>query len=135
MGRILFPRKEIALKIKLFSIAVAGLVLLGGWGTSEDFYESSKENLYKKKSIEHKVKSASVDNASTEDAEDFIKQLLNIKENSNLRVEYDHMTEHYYVIHVYELVREENHSHTATTNWYLIDKETGEVSTLMEIFT
>jgi len=122
------------LKTKLLSIYVGGLLVLGGFGTSESFNELTEENLYKKKSIEHKVKSASVDNDSKEDAEDFIKQRLNIKENAHLRVEYDHMTEHDYVIHVYELVKEENHSHTATTNWYMIDKKTGEVSTMMEVF-
>ncbi|KGX89579.1 hypothetical protein [Pontibacillus marinus] len=123
------------MQTKLLSLSVAGLVLLGGFGASENFNESSQENL-KKKSIEHKVKSASIDNVSfsTEDAEDFVQQLLNIKENAHLRVEYDHTNEHDYVIHVYELVKEENHSHTATTNWYLIDKETGEVSTMMERF-
>ncbi|QHE51805.1 hypothetical protein [Pontibacillus sp. HMF3514] len=120
------------MKTKLFSISVAGLLLLGGFGFSEDINELS----LKKKSINYKVKSASVDHVSltNEDAEDFVRQLLNITENSNLRVEYDHMNEQYYVIHVYELVREGNRSHTATLNWYLIDKETGDFTTLMELF-
>ena len=66
---------------------------------------------------------------SKEQAEQNVRQFLNLQPNPNLLVEYDHDNENGdYVIHVYEVViddPETKEGHTATWGWYGVDPDNG----------
>ncbi len=52
-------------------------------------------------------------------------------QGENVKIEFDHMDGNQYVIHVYEVVEQENNSHTATKGWYYVNQDTGEVTNMM----
>jgi hypothetical protein len=66
---------------------------------------------------------------SKEQAEQNVRQYLNLQPNPNLFVEYDHDNENGdYVIHVYDIVidnPETKEGHTATRGWYGVDPDNG----------
>lgn len=49
----------------------------------------------------------------------------------NVKVEVDHIEGNRYVVQVYEVVEQENNTHTATKGWYYVDQDTGEVTNMM----
>lgn len=54
-----------------------------------------------------------------------------IKNYSNLVIEVDHNEGNNYVVHVYEVVMDdETTGHTATYGWYYVDKSTGKLESM-----
>lgn len=69
-------------------------------------------------------------NVTEEQAVDLVRKHIGTQDE-NVKVEFDHMDGERYVIHVYEVVEQENSSHTATKGWYYVDQNTGEVTNMM----
>lgn len=46
-------------------------------------------------------------------------------------IEIDNKNENYYIVHAYEVVKNQDESHTATTGWYYVNLYTGEVSDMI----
>ncbi|RIW28061.1 hypothetical protein D3H55_22315 [Bacillus salacetis] len=63
-------------------------------------------------------------------AEQIVRQHLGDDIDKNMIVEYDHMEQDQFGIHVYEQAGKEEESHTATYGWYKVDPETEEVTSL-----
>ncbi|MEW9671465.1 copper amine oxidase N-terminal domain-containing protein [Ammoniphilus sp. 3BR4] len=63
---------------------------------------------------------------SIQQAEQLVRDHIGIAKNSDTVIEFDHMEEGAYTIHVYDLVDE----HTATRGWYLVEVETGKVTSM-----
>ncbi|MFA2809159.1 hypothetical protein [Bacillus mycoides] len=64
---------------------------------------------------------------SPADAENKVRNHLNITSSSNILCEYDHDEGEEYIIHVYEIVKDEEGGHTATYGWYNVNPHTGAV--------
>ena len=47
-------------------------------------------------------------------------------------IEVDSVDNKYYVIHVYDVITNDDESHTATTGWYQVNKYTGEIIDIMQ---
>lgn len=61
-----------------------------------------------------------------------VRQQLDISTDSSTIVEFDHHDqEGNYVIHVYDVIKNEKESHTATIGWYIVDKQNGQVENMM----
>lgn len=61
-----------------------------------------------------------------------VRQQLDISTDSSTIVEFDHHDqEGNYVIHVYDIVKTEKESHTATIGWYIVNKQNGQVENMM----
>ncbi|WP_066186963.1 hypothetical protein [Gracilibacillus timonensis] len=80
--------------------------------------------------------SAQIEDGSTiseENAQNLVKEYLNIPDDSELHVVVDHTDEEddTYVVHVFEVVENENDSHTATLGWYVVDRQEGSVEESM----
>ncbi|MDK2562144.1 hypothetical protein QOZ84_01180 [Romboutsia sedimentorum] len=67
-----------------------------------------------------------------EEAVQNVKEYLN-KSNGYLPpiIEIDNKNENYYIVHAYEIVKNKDESHTATTGWYYVNLYTGEVSDMI----
>lgn len=62
-------------------------------------------------------------------AESIVREKLGLEENKDVRVEFDRMEEKSYLIHVYDVVEnDEGKTQNATRGWYLVDPETKEVT-------
>lgn len=67
-----------------------------------------------------------------EEAVNLVKEYLQLNSNTGIKVEFDHMDQEDYVIHVYEIVESEGGTtHTATIGWYIVDAVTGDVQNYM----
>lgn len=91
--------------------------------------EEQKNAAEKKKQQQAKQQTAqsSKQKLSPADAENKVRNHLNITSSSNILCEYDHDEGEEYVIHVYQIVKDELGGHTATYGWYNVNPNTGEV--------
>lgn len=64
---------------------------------------------------------------SPTDAENKVRKTLNITNNSKVYCEYEGVEGEEYVIHVYQIVSDEEGGHTATYGWFNVNSNTGEV--------
>ncbi|MGG1339756.1 hypothetical protein ABE244_04015 [Bacillus toyonensis] len=64
---------------------------------------------------------------SPTDAENKVRKTLNITNNSKVYCEYEGGEGEEYVIHVYQIVSDEEGGHTATYGWFNVNSNTGEV--------
>ncbi|PHD28561.1 hypothetical protein COF58_06415 [Bacillus wiedmannii] len=64
---------------------------------------------------------------SPTDAENKVRKTLNITNNSKVYCEYEGFEGEEYVIHVYQIVSDEEGGHTATYGWFNVNSNTGEV--------
>ncbi len=71
-----------------------------------------------------------VSNVTEKQAVELVRKQIGAQ-NENVKIEFDHMDGNRYVIHVYEVVEQENNTHTATKGWYYVDRDTGEVTNMM----
>lgn len=69
---------------------------------------------------------------SKKNAEALVRDHLNLNGNSTMNVKVDHQDQDKYIVHVYEVVKEENHSHTATFGWYYVYKSDGRIENMMQ---
>lgn len=68
---------------------------------------------------------------SPEQAVQYVKDYLQLHEDDEALVEVDHEQETKYLVHVYDIIAEENIAeHHATRHWFLVDKSTGEIEPL-----
>ncbi|WP_201712943.1 hypothetical protein [Rossellomorea arthrocnemi] len=65
-------------------------------------------------------------------AEQLVKQHLGDEISESMSVEYDHMEQNQFVIHVYEQIDKGGESHIATYGWYEVNPETEEVTSLFD---
>ncbi len=71
-------------------------------------------------------------NVTKDVAVSIVRQQLDISTDSSTIVEFDHHDQDgNYVIHVYDIVKTEKESHTATIGWYIVNKQNGQVENLM----
>lgn len=99
---------------------------------------------YQKLIAHHQTKNTSIEPNNEEIAVSLVKELPEVQkwlnlfsetknEPSNIGppgtpiIEFDHMKDQLYVVHVYELVNDLKSSHTATFNWYDVNLETKEI--------
>ncbi|MEK4544321.1 hypothetical protein [Bacillus sp. FSL R5-0585] len=61
------------------------------------------------------------------DAENKVRKTLNITNNSKVYCQYEGVEGEEYVIHVYQIVSDEEGGHTATYGWFNVNSNTGEV--------
>ena len=47
-------------------------------------------------------------------------------------IEVDSVEDRYYIVHVYDVITNDNESHTATTGWYKVNKYNGEIIDIMQ---
>ncbi|EJV75369.1 MULTISPECIES: hypothetical protein [Bacillus] len=64
---------------------------------------------------------------SPTDAENKVRKTLNITNNSKVYCQYEGVEGEEYVIHVYQIVSDEEGGHTATYGWFNVNSNTGEV--------
>ncbi|WP_226670056.1 hypothetical protein [Metabacillus litoralis] len=69
---------------------------------------------------------------SKTDAEEFVRDHLGIQNDQGMKVRVDHQESNKYVVHVYEVVEQDNNSHTATYGWYYVDKKNGKIENMMK---
>lgn len=68
-----------------------------------------------------------------DDAVSLIRAQQHLEDNRNVHVEVDHIEESRYVVHVYEIVIDDESTgmgHTATWGWYYVDMNTGAVTSM-----
>ncbi|QHE51862.1 PepSY domain-containing protein [Pontibacillus sp. HMF3514] len=75
-------------------------------------------------------KQKDVSKVTEEQAVELVRKQIGAQDES-VKIEFDHMDGNRYVIHVYEVVEQENNTHTATKGWYYVDQDTGEVANMM----
>jgi hypothetical protein len=111
--------------ILLLSISVAG-------GTTEKtgVTHSNDNETKESQQPEHKRKNQIL--LSEKDAELLVQEYLGLKDNDTLYVEVDHNIGNKYVVHVYEVVNDDDFSHTATYGWYYVYKESGKIEDMMQ---
>ncbi len=64
-------------------------------------------------------------------AENLIRQYLELGDSTDTFVEYDHNQKGKFVIHVYDIIdKGKTTEHTATRGWYLVDPETENIEVL-----
>lgn len=92
----------------------------------KELAEAKKKEEAKKRAEEEKKKQEEADKTLThKQAEDLVRQYLDIKPNPNVFVEYDHDEGNNFIIHVYEVVVDDPNTmegHTATWGWYGVNK-------------
>jgi hypothetical protein len=66
------------------------------------------------------------------EAEELVRQHLGNDIKESTIVEYDHMEQEQYVIHVYDQIEDEDGSHTATYGWYKVDPASEEITSLFD---
>ncbi|WP_456272369.1 hypothetical protein [Bacillus sp. AK031] len=69
---------------------------------------------------------------SKAEAEDLVREYLGNEIEDSTIVEYDHMEQEQYVIHVYDQVEDGEGSHTATIGWYKVDPVSEEITSLFD---
>lgn len=70
--------------------------------------------------------------AAEEQAIEAVRNHLGIKSSDErVKVQVDHEESGKYLVHVYELVKQDGASHTATMGWYYVDKKTAKVTDMM----
>lgn len=70
---------------------------------------------------------------SKEEARQIVIDFAQVRNNDNLKTQYDHDEGNDYIFQVYEVVADDaENSHTATFGWYGVNKLTGEVYNTME---
>ncbi|TXC89704.1 hypothetical protein FS935_15140 [Metabacillus litoralis] len=74
----------------------------------------------------------SKNNISKKDAVRLVRDHLNLNGNNKMTVKVDHQEKNKYVVHVFEVVKQDNHSHTATLGWYYVYKSDGRIENMME---
>ncbi|WP_345241188.1 hypothetical protein [Pontibacillus salipaludis] len=76
--------------------------------------------------------SAETKQVAEEQAIQAVRNHLGIKSSDDrVKVQIDHEESGKYLVHVYELVKQDGTSHTATMGWYYVDKKTGKVTDMM----
>ncbi|WP_421383510.1 hypothetical protein ACOJQI_03245 [Bacillus salacetis] len=80
--------------------------------------------------IVDEVSSAKSGEVTKREAEESVRNHLGNDITESTIVEYDHMEQNQYVIHVYDQIEDEEGSHTATYGWYKVDPATGEITSL-----
>lgn len=64
------------------------------------------------------------------EAEELVRNHLDLTNRPEVKVQYDHEEQGRYVIHVYEIVGEGEASHTATLGWYYVNPKTQEIESM-----
>ncbi|GAA0436817.1 hypothetical protein GCM10008983_11910 [Lentibacillus halophilus] len=66
------------------------------------------------------------------EAQKLVRDHAGLTNKPNVKVEYDHMENDRYVIHVYDVVdhEQDSASHTATRNWYYVEPKTGGIQSM-----
>ncbi len=80
--------------------------------------------------LESKQKAQSESKVTEEQAVELVHEQIGAQAE-NVKVEVDHTEGNHYVVQVYEVVEEDNNTHTATKGWYYVDQDTGEVTNRM----
>ncbi|MBM7604200.1 hypothetical protein JOC75_002173 [Metabacillus crassostreae] len=73
-----------------------------------------------------------LESISKKDAIALVRDHLNLNGNNTMNVKVDHQDQDKYVVHVYEVVKQDNHSHTATLGWYYVYKSDGQIENMMQ---
>lgn len=79
------------------------------------------------KEQQKQIAQSSKQKLSPTDAENKVRKTLNITNNSKVYCEYEGVEGEEYVIHVYQIVSDEEGGHTATYGWFNVNSNTGEV--------
>ncbi|KAB8130507.1 hypothetical protein F9U64_14275 [Gracilibacillus oryzae] len=62
-----------------------------------------------------------------------VRQNIQLDESTNPKIEVDHTSENgNYIVHVYEVVEQEEGSHTATYGWYKVSKNDGKITDMVK---
>ena len=64
------------------------------------------------------------------EAEDLVRNYLQLEDRPEVKVQFDHEEDGRYVIHVYEIVGSGEESHTATLGWYYVDPKTQKIESM-----
>lgn len=64
------------------------------------------------------------------EAEELVRKHLELENQPEMHVQYDHDEQGRYVIQVYEVVGQGDTSHTATLGWYYVDPKTREIESM-----
>ncbi|OEH94210.1 hypothetical protein [Bacillus solimangrovi] len=68
---------------------------------------------------------------SKQEAVQLVREHLNLIENDQTKIEFDHMQDANYVIHVYETITDSSNStHSTTLGWYLVNQHTHKIENL-----
>lgn len=92
--------------------------------------EQKKQQQSKEQQIKEQQKQtaqSSKQKLSPTDAENKVRKTLNITNNSKVYCEYEGVEGEEYVIHVYQIVSDEEGGHTATYGWFNVNSNSGEV--------
>ncbi|MEW9579044.1 hypothetical protein U9K47_27615 [Bacillus toyonensis] len=92
--------------------------------------EQKKQQQAKEQQIKEQQKQtaqSSKQKLSPTDAENKVRKTLNITNNSKVYCEYEGVEGEEYVIHVYQIVSDEEGGHTATYGWFNVNSNSGEV--------
>lgn len=65
-----------------------------------------------------------------QEAEQLVREHLELTNNPGVKVDYDHDEGGRYVIHVYEIVGDGEMAHTATWGWYYVDPKTKKIESM-----
>ncbi|MFD1738962.1 hypothetical protein ACFSCX_20835 [Bacillus salitolerans] len=68
-------------------------------------------------------------NLSRREAEKLVEDELQLQNDNEVIIEFDHLEGKQYVIHVYDIVD----GHTATRSWYIVNPTTGEIKNMMNM--
>ncbi|MBC2683909.1 hypothetical protein HAU06_07015 [Bacillus toyonensis] len=92
--------------------------------------EQKKQQQSKEQQIKEQQKQtaqSSKQKLSPTDAENKVRKTLNLTNNSKVYCEYEGVEGEEYVIHVYQIVSDEEGGHTATYGWFNVNSNSGEV--------
>ena len=115
---------------RLLSITI--VVILAGIYVQTNVYKKASNDNYKN-SIEVLSDLNKEKEIGETKAIKLVKQYLE-KNNSYVasNIEVDSIDNKYYTVHVYDVITNNDESHTATTGWYQVNKYTGEIIDIMQ---
>lgn len=101
------------------------------------YLENNSGKLFKNTSIKNSVQVwATYNNTKQINEQSAINLIKEYLEKNNLylasNIEVDSVEDRYYIVHVYDVITNDNESHTATTGWYKVNKYNGEIIDIMQ---
>lgn len=114
---------------KLLTITI--VIFLAGMYVQTNVYKRQNNNI--KKTIEVLADATKEKEIGEKKALRLVKEYLE-KNNSYIanHIEVDSVDDKYYTVHVYDIISNDDESHTATTGWYQVNKYTGEIIDVMQ---
>lgn len=115
------------LRACVLPIAIASIFLLSGcYQTNQSI--DSLDNSELKESIE----TSSKDRISEKDAVNLVKKYLSDNGyHMSSHIEVDSIDGENYLVHAYDIINNEDESHTATTGWFEVNMYTGQIKDIM----